>query len=129
MEVPGPSPAENSKRVGTGKDYKIAETIIVPQADHTLRRHKSPHHHSAKAEAPAALAANDPKEIVKKFWHGSFSDSRNRKLTQTKSKIRQQVLLSEELQRLEKETLLWREVFSDLSGSFCLYTYAATCLD
>lgn len=105
-------------RVHTGKDYDIAETIIVPPCPKPgvkPRGHKSIRH-SARHHPAVVPVANDPKEIVRKFWHGSFSVSRKRKLTQTKSRIRQQLLLSEELQRLENETLLWREALSELSG-------------
>lgn len=97
------------KRAGTGKGYDLAETIVVPQVSS-----QQAHHHVRRSDL---LPPNDPQEIVRKFWQGSFTMSRKRKLTQTKSKIRQQMLLSEELQRLENESRLWRDVFSELSGS------------
>lgn len=66
---------------------------------------------------PVPEVIYDPKEIVKKYWDGSFTESRKKKVKLSKSKIRQQLLLTEELHHLEKETDLWREVFSSNSGN------------
>ena len=109
------------------EDYDIAETILVPETEgktgrqtkEKTQRHKSPHRSEKSKETLAPVDPNDPKEIVKKYWHGSFTESRGRKVAQTRSKIRQQMLLTEELQRLENETLQlqWGEIISELSGT------------
>ena len=104
-----------SRRAGSGKGYDVAETIIVPQPSEKTQSELTSKETTSEKKSPAP-PPNDPKEIVKKFWQGSFSVSRKKRLTQTRSRIRQQMLLSEELQRLEKETRLWQDVFSDLSG-------------
>jgi hypothetical protein len=113
----------SAKRVGTGKDYDVAETIVVPdpQAAENPKKSRGSRAHRDRSEksrdTPSVVDANDPKEVVKKFWHGSFSESRNRKLLPTKSKLRQQMLLTEELQQLQKGSMVWGD-YSELSGKY-----------
>ena len=83
---------------------KLPEVNVIPD-------------NTAGPSKPIPEILYDPKEIVKKYWVGSFTESRKKKVKLSKSKIRQQVLLTEELHRLEKETDLWKEVFSTHSGS------------
>lgn len=87
------------------RGYSLAETLIVPLPGDTV-------HGSFLSD----ISCYDPKEIVKKYWRGSFSHQRKRKMTQSKSKIRRQILLGEELKRLENENGLWRDNFSASTG-------------
>lgn len=52
------------------------------------------------------MDSEEPRVVVDKYWRSSFihPGKRNR----TMSKARQQLLLGEELKRLENETLWWR---------------------
>lgn len=103
---------------GTG--YSLAETIHVPSPScNTLMPRESclttttnrTRKHISK------LNTTDPHQIVKAYWQGSLSSRKIRKLPYTRSKIRQSILLAEELHKLEKEDVLWKEEYADPAGT------------
>ena len=111
------APADDNMARG----YSVAETILVPPTAYKKLQPRDSRlttlsNRSARKLA-SKLASTDPKDIVRKFWQDSFSQSRkSRKMTQTRSKIRRSILLAEELRKLEKEDVLWKEEYADPAG-------------
>ena len=70
-----------------------------------------------KEQGSGWLRNNDSASVVNMYWTASFAHRRKRKLVRTESKIRQHQQLGEWLQKLEKETGLWRGEFSQRTGA------------
>ncbi len=112
---------EKREMEDAGRGYSVAETILVPPCYKKLQPRESylTTISNRTRRLASKLSTTDPKEIVKTYWQGSFSQSRKtRMLTRTRSRIRRSILLAEELRKLEKEDVLWKEEYADPAGSY-----------
>ena len=103
------------------RGYSVAATILVPSPAYKKLQPRESHFttvsRASRRNLARKLESTDPKEIVQKFWKGSFSQSqKSRNLIHTRSKIRRSILLAEELRKLEKENVLWKEEYADPAG-------------
>lgn len=98
------------------RGFSIPETIVVPPPEEgKIRPQRS---RVTRARSSSEILSSDPKEIVRKYWHKSFLESKKRKMTLTRTKLRRQFLLAEELQRLENENSLLKRELYDVAGNY-----------